>query len=95
VLSFKTPFGPATTRKPSRESRRSREDSEKACCGCFAPLTPFRGCVQDQENIKVAEKRGSMTKAAIVTLADTESNEGLGRVVNALSVAKEFKEVGH
>jgi hypothetical protein len=51
--------------------------------------------VQDQENIKVAEKRGSMTKAAIVTLADTESNEGLGRVVNALSVAKEFKEVGH
>ena len=48
--------------------------------------------MQDQENIKVEERRGSMTKVAIVTLMDTESNEGLGRVVNALSVAKEFKE---
>ena len=36
-----------------------------------------------------------MTKVAIVILADTESNEGLGRVVNVLSVAKEFKEEGH
>jgi hypothetical protein len=51
--------------------------------------------VQDQENIKVEERRGSMTKAAIVTLADTESNEDLGRMVNALSVGKEFKEEGH
>ena len=92
--SFATPFGPATTKKPSRESRKSREDGEKDCSGCFAPLTPFRGRVQDPENIKVEERRGNMTKAAIVTLADTESNEGLGRVVNALSVAKEFKEEG-
>jgi hypothetical protein len=36
-----------------------------------------------------------MTKAAIVTLTDTEASEGLGRVVNALSVTKEFKEEGH
>jgi len=36
-----------------------------------------------------------MTKAVIVTLADTESNEGLARVVNALTVTKEFKEEGH
>ena len=35
-----------------------------------------------------------MTKVAIVTLTDTGSNDGLGRVVNALSVAKEFKEEG-
>ena len=50
--------------------------------------------MQDQENFKVEERRGSMTKVTIVTLTDTESNEGLGRVVNALSVAKEFKEEG-
>jgi hypothetical protein len=50
--------------------------------------------VQDQENIKVEERRGSITKVAIVILADTESNEGLGRVFNALSVANEFKEGG-
>ena len=36
-----------------------------------------------------------MTKAAIVILADTESKEGLGRMANALTVAKEFKEEGH
>lgn len=36
-----------------------------------------------------------MTKAAIVILADTESKEGLGRVANALTAAKEFKEEGH
>ena len=95
MLSFETPFGLTTTKKPSRESRGSSGDGEKDCCGCFAPLTLFRGRVQDQENIKVEEKRGSMTKAAIVILADTESNEGLGRVVNVLSVAKEFKEEGH
>ena len=50
--------------------------------------------MQDPENIKVEERRGSMTKVVILILADTESNEGLGRVVNALSVAKEFKEEG-
>jgi hypothetical protein len=33
-----------------------------------------------------------MVKAAIVILADTESKEGLGRVANALTAAKEFKE---
>jgi hypothetical protein len=50
--------------------------------------------VQDPENIKVEERRGSMTNVAIVILADTESNESLGRVVNALGVAKEFNEEG-
>jgi hypothetical protein len=33
-------------------------------------------------------------KAAIVVLADTETHEGLGRVVNALEAVKEFKEAG-
>src|SRR5829696_334830 len=36
-----------------------------------------------------------MTKAAIVVLADTESMEGLGRVANALTAAKDFQEEGH
>ena len=35
-----------------------------------------------------------MAKGAIVVLADTESREGLGRVVNALTTAKEFAESG-
>lgn len=35
-----------------------------------------------------------MSKVAIVVLADTETYEGLGRVVNALEAVKEFKE-GH
>jgi hypothetical protein len=35
-----------------------------------------------------------MTKAAIVVLADTETAGDLGRVVNALTTAKEFKEAG-
>lgn len=35
-----------------------------------------------------------MTKAALLVLADTDSPEGLGRVVNALTTAKEFKEAG-
>jgi hypothetical protein len=35
-----------------------------------------------------------MSKVAIVVLADTETHEGLGRVVNALEAVKEFKE-GH
>lgn len=33
-------------------------------------------------------------KVAIVVLADTESHESLGRIVNALSFAKELKENG-
>lgn len=33
-----------------------------------------------------------MAKVAIVVLADTETHEGLGRVVNALEAVKEFKE---
>lgn len=33
-----------------------------------------------------------MTKAAIVVLADTETAGDLGRVVNALTTAKEFKD---
>ncbi len=36
-----------------------------------------------------------MAKAAIVVLADTESKEGLGRVANALTSTKEFKEEDH
>ena len=35
-----------------------------------------------------------MTKAAIVVLADAETAGDLGRVVNALTTAKEFKEAG-
>jgi hypothetical protein len=35
-----------------------------------------------------------MTKAAIVVLADTETAGDLGRLVNALNTAKEFKEAG-
>lgn len=33
-------------------------------------------------------------KVAIVVLADTETHEALGRVVNALEAVKEFKEAG-
>jgi hypothetical protein len=36
-----------------------------------------------------------MAKAAIVILPDTESKEGLGRVANALTAVKEFKEEDH
>lgn len=36
-----------------------------------------------------------MEKAAIIILADPESKEGLGRVANALTSAKEFKEEDH
>ncbi len=35
-----------------------------------------------------------MSKAAIVVLADTETSGELGRIVNALTTAKEFKEAG-
>ena len=35
-----------------------------------------------------------MSKTAIVILTDTEGNESLGRIVNALTAAKEFKEAG-
>lgn len=35
-----------------------------------------------------------MAKVAIVVLADTETHEGLGRVVNALEAVKELKEAG-
>jgi hypothetical protein len=33
-----------------------------------------------------------MAKAAAIVFADTETREGMGRVVNALTTAKEFKE---
>ena len=59
----------------------------------LAPLALFPGCVRDQEYIELAERKGSMTKAAIVILAHTESNEGLGRMANALSVAEEFSRM--
>jgi hypothetical protein len=35
-----------------------------------------------------------MSKVAIIVLADTETHESLGRVVNALEAVKEFKD-GH
>ena len=35
-----------------------------------------------------------MSKAAVVILADTDTKEALGRVVNGLQVVKEFKEAG-
>lgn len=35
-----------------------------------------------------------MSKIAIVVLADTETHGDLGRAVNALQVAREFKEAG-
>jgi hypothetical protein len=35
-----------------------------------------------------------MAKAAIVVLADTETSGELGRVVNALTTAKELKQEG-
>ncbi|MBI1876652.1 MAG: DsrE family protein [Chloroflexi bacterium] len=35
-----------------------------------------------------------MTKAAIFVLADTQSEEDLGRVVNALAATQEFKDAG-
>lgn len=35
-----------------------------------------------------------MSKVAVVVLADTAGGEGLGRVVNALNAAHEFKSVG-
>jgi hypothetical protein len=35
-----------------------------------------------------------MSKVAIVVLADTDTHEGLARVVNALEAVKEFKEGG-
>ena len=35
-----------------------------------------------------------MTKAAISVLADTQTEEDLGRVVNALAAAQEFKQAG-
>ncbi len=35
-----------------------------------------------------------MAKAAILVLADTETHGDLGRVVNALMAAKEFREAG-
>jgi hypothetical protein len=36
-----------------------------------------------------------MAKAAIVLLADTETKESLGRMSNALTSVREFKEEGH
>ncbi len=35
-----------------------------------------------------------MTKVGIVVLADTETKEGLGRVANALTSARDFEESG-
>jgi hypothetical protein len=35
-----------------------------------------------------------MAKAPAIVFADTDTREGLGRVVNALTMAKEFKEAG-
>ena len=35
-----------------------------------------------------------MAKAALIVFADTGTGEGLGRIVNALTTAKEFKQAG-
>ena len=35
-----------------------------------------------------------MTKVAVFVFADTNTNEGLGRVVNAMITVKEFKKAG-
>jgi len=35
-----------------------------------------------------------MTKVAVFVFSDTDTNEGLGRVVNAMMTAKEFKKAG-
>ena len=35
-----------------------------------------------------------MSKVAIVVLSDNEGNEALGRIVNALTAAKEYKDAG-
>ena len=35
-----------------------------------------------------------MPKAVLVVFADTEGHENLGRVVNAMTIAKEFKDAG-
>jgi hypothetical protein len=83
----------ATKKKPSTKFAGPGRTVSRAVV--LAPLTPFPGRVRDQENIELEDRRGTMTKAVIVTLADTESNEGLARVVNALTVTKEFKEEGH
>jgi hypothetical protein len=39
-------------------------------------------------------KGGSMPKAAAIVFADTGSPKGLGRVMNALTTAQEFKDAG-
>ena len=36
-----------------------------------------------------------MSKVAIIVLADTDTHEALGRLVNALEAAKELKEAKH
>jgi hypothetical protein len=40
----------------------------------------------------ISRKECTMPKVAIVILADTETHESLGRVVNALEAVKEFKD---
>lgn len=35
-----------------------------------------------------------MTKAAVIVFADTESHGDLGRIANALTTVKEFKDAG-
>lgn len=35
-----------------------------------------------------------MPKAAIILVADTETSEGMGRMANALTTVKEFKDAG-
>jgi tRNA U54 and U55 pseudouridine synthase Pus10 len=54
---------------------------------------PQRGKRELRSENRHREELGRM-KAAIVVLADTETHGDLGRVVNALVAAKEFKEAG-
>jgi hypothetical protein len=52
----------------------------------------FKSAYRAKRSGKLDGSKSRMAKAAIVILADTESKEGSGRVANALTSAKEFKE---
>jgi hypothetical protein len=52
----------------------------------------FKSAYKAKRSGKLDGRKSRMEKAAIVILADPESKEGSGRVANALTSAKEFKE---
>ena len=94
MCSFETLPIPATEEKLSTKFAGPGRTVSRAVVGAYPPLTPFRGAYGTKStSVGLEERRGSMTKAAIVTLADPESNEGLSRMVNALTVAEEFSRM--